>query len=149
MCSTRLSTSWTQAFLVGLYEACSSDFSSWTVCILRFNTMPDKTCTHKQAAAKFNKQSEKLNNSHSGEAAQTSHSQNLYMPAPGGKQNHDTSQSDQRQNISHLCPTPNATHHVCDIQDLPVHGVFVMTGCGGEPEFLKCLIHQFLYWKRC
>lgn len=28
MCSTRLSTSWTQAFFAGLYEACSSDFRS-------------------------------------------------------------------------------------------------------------------------
>lgn len=28
MCSTRLSTSWTQAFLAGLYDASSSDFKS-------------------------------------------------------------------------------------------------------------------------
>lgn len=45
-----------------------------------------------QAAVKKSKKSQKLNNSHFGEAAQTSHSPNLYMPTPGRKLNHDMSQ---------------------------------------------------------
>lgn len=36
------------------------------------------------------------------------------------------------------------THHVCDVEDLAGHGVFIVIGCRGEPEFLEGLIHKFL-----
>lgn len=39
-----------------------------------------------QAAVEKSKQLQELNNLHFGEAAQTSRSQNLYMPTPGMKQ---------------------------------------------------------------
>lgn len=37
-----------------------------------------------------------------------------------------------------------ATNHICDVEDLPGHRFSVMRGRGREPEFLECLIHQFL-----
>lgn len=45
--------------------------------------------------------------------------------------------------------SPDSTHHIRNVQDLAGHGIFVMAGCGGEPEFLECFIHQFLHWKTC
>lgn len=39
------------------------------------------------------------------------------------------------------------TNHICDIKDLSVHGLLVVTGCWGEPQFLECLVHQFLHWR--
>lgn len=49
--------------------------------------------------------------------------------------------------VSPFCP--DNTHHVCDVQDLSGHGFFVVARRRGEPEFLECLIHQFLQRKRC
>lgn len=40
------------------------------------------------------------------------------------------------------------THHVCDVQNLSGHSVFVVAGCRRKPQFLKCLIHQFLCEKQ-
>ena len=36
------------------------------------------------------------------------------------------------------------THYICDVEDLAGHGVFIVIGCRGEPEFLEGLVHKFL-----
>ena len=36
------------------------------------------------------------------------------------------------------------THHIGDVQDLSGHGLFVVGWSRSEPQFLECLIHQFL-----
>lgn len=93
----------------------------------------------------------KLNNLHFGEAAQTNHSLYLYKPTPGMKSKHESDYV-KHQHVSGesvIFTHPDSTHHICDVQYLSGHGIFVMTGCGGEPEFLECLIHQFLQGQRC
>lgn len=38
-------------------------------------------------------------------------------------------------------------YHVCDIQDLASHGLSVLAGGRGKPQFLERLIYQFLQQK--
>lgn len=35
-------------------------------------------------------------------------------------------------------------YHICDIQDFAGHGLAVVAGGRGKPEFLECLVYQFL-----
>lgn len=97
--------------------------------------------------------SNKLNNSHFVEAAQTNRSLYLYMQRPWMKWKHDMSQSTTMSNTKcfrfeccaeYFVTWPGSTHHIRDVQDLPGHGIFVMTRRGSEPDFLERLIHQFL-----
>lgn len=76
MCSTRLSTSWTQAFLAGLYDASSSDLRSYCEREKKnFNRF--YTSIHFAAGGALD-----FSHLHSEEAAQTSRSQCLDMLQP-------------------------------------------------------------------
>lgn len=36
------------------------------------------------------------------------------------------------------------TDHISDVENLSVHGLFVVVGRGCKPELLECFVHQFL-----